>query len=125
MNSRAVLRHSLKCPTLIFIYFIFKIISTFFLLIRPPIVGIIILNRLAKFSLAIYSIIFSSEFGQGVHRSSGRCYQGGLFPHVCLFVYYTYCIWVWFQIEFQFYEGGIHTLSHAAAYVITLFWFMF
>ena len=29
---------------------------------------------------------------------------------------YTYCIWVWFQIEFQFYEGGIHTLSHAAAY---------
>ena len=57
----------LKCPTLISIYFIFKVLSTFFLLIRPPIVGIIILNRLAKFSLAIYSIIFSSEFGQGVH----------------------------------------------------------
>ena len=28
---------------------------------------------------------------------------------------YTYCIWVWFQIEFQFYEG-VYALSHAAAY---------
>ena len=104
----------LKCPTLISIYFIFKVLSTFFLLIRPP---IIILNRLAKFwfSLAIYSIIFSSEFGQGVHTQKQRqMLPGGSIPPcllVCIHIVYGYG----FKLNFSFMKG-VYTLSHAAAY---------
>ena len=95
----------LKCPTLISIYFIFKVLSAFFLLIRPPIVVIIILNRLAKFSLAIYSIIFSSEFGQGVHTTyieAAADGTRGVSSPFCLFVYIHIVYGYGFKLNFSF-----------------------